>query len=161
MPPKKVNGKKNRLVVNPQSTMERIISARQRAFASDKPCHTPQSVRERVDALSKRLADPEDVTARDDALLFLSYRYSSLPAQLILQLKTDLKYQEEREQELADQAPDLSIESYYDSPPPDNANVVNFTDHMNADLLGMEKGEEPLWYKIYIHSELRHYAQVN
>jgi len=158
MPQNKLDEEKSQLRACSQFTMNRIIYARQRAFANNKPCHTTQSVSEKVAELSKRLADPTDETARDDALVFLSYRYSSLPKQSILKLKTDLQRHDGREQMSAETPPDSLALSCCEVVQPAKKNVVNLTDRY--DLINTRPGEEPLWYKIYIHSELGNYAQV-
>ena len=71
--------------------MERIANARRRAMANEEPCYTEQSLLEKVSQFSKRLADLNDITARDDAVFFLSCRHPSLSTYAQIHLKLELK----------------------------------------------------------------------
>jgi hypothetical protein len=154
-----LNKGSNRLEGCPQHTMERILKARQRAFASSKPCHTAQSVNDKIAELLKRLADPTDAAARDDTLVFMSYRYTSIPKQLILKLKVSLERHDDRLRLLKEHMPDHQAMPVCEMSQPIKENVVNLHDRLN-DLADVKTGEEPLWYKIYLHTELGNYAQV-
>jgi len=142
-----------------QLTMNRIIYARQRAFANDKPCHTAQSVNEKVAELSKKLADPADATAREDALVFLSFRYTSLSKQAMLKLKTDLQHHDDRKRMFEKSQQDLVTQPFGEVVQPVKKNIVSIVDRFN-ELVDITPGEEPLWYKIYVHSEPDNYAQA-
>jgi len=159
MPLKKVNGEKDRLGIHTQMTMERIERARQRAFASEKPCHTAQSVNEKIAELAKRLADPNDTSARDDTLVFLSYRYSSLPRETILRIKTLIEHHDAQEHALCRTTKEHPDKTFRENIPAAKENIVRLTNHL-GELQNIKKGEEPLWYKIYLHTDLGSYAQV-
>jgi hypothetical protein len=154
-----LNEDKSRLRDCCQLTMDRIIHARQRAFATDKPCLTAQSITEKIAELSKRLADPTDGTARDDALVFLSFRYTSLSKQAVSQLKTGLQHYDERVRMLEKVPPDTVTRPFNEAAQPVKKNIVSIVDRF-SELLDIKPGEEPLWYKIYVHTEVDNYAQV-
>jgi len=93
----KADAKQNRLGISLQDAMERIASARKRALANEEPCYSEESLMEKVSQLSKRLADFNDITARDDAVFFLSCRQPSLSQHAQIHLMIGLKQRDEWE----------------------------------------------------------------
>ena len=71
--------------------IERIINARKRALSHGEPCYTEQSLRDKVIELSRRLADLNDLTARDDTVFFLSCRQPALSTYAQIHLELELK----------------------------------------------------------------------